>query len=233
MPLLAFYNRGMAEWLLMSPAATPEDGWAAAVLEWNQFEGSRFEMVFLFGRDSSRRQSVSDSDPLLDQQAKVLSIDEDESANLERNSSSRPIKRVTSSWASVPNKSQVIFLSLAAFTEIVYQSSARTYLFHQLKWFDPSLPDSTISTQAGIIQGCSKVVQVFSSIIVGRLADKASVGRKYMLLLGLLGYAFSAIGLAFSKTFLSAAIFQAAGGILDGNSALVRTVIAETVREKE
>ncbi|KAJ5939677.1 major facilitator superfamily domain-containing protein [Penicillium verhagenii] len=185
-------------------------------------------MVFLFRQDSSRRQSlVSDSDPLLDQQVRA-SIDEDKTANLERNSSSRPIKRVTSSWASVPNKPQVIFLSLAAFTEFVYQSSARTYLFHQLRWFDPSLPDSTISTQAGIIQGCSKVVQVFSSIIVGRLADNASIGRKYMLLLGLLGYAFSSIGLAFSKTFLSAAIFQAAGGILDGNSALVRTVVAET-----
>jgi hypothetical protein len=28
----------------------------------------------------------------------------------------------------------------------------QSYMFYQLKWFDPTLPDSVISSQAGILQ---------------------------------------------------------------------------------
>lgn len=175
-----------------------------------------------------------DSHPLLesDTEDKPRS-DQNEAGYAESKSRIPPPRPVGASWASLPNKTQVILLLLVKFSELAYRSSTRTYLYSQLKWFDPSLPDSVVSTQAGTIQGFSTAVRVGSAIIVGRLADKASIGRKNMLLLGLFGYAVSSIGLAFSRSFFTAAMFQAAGGLLDGNAGLVRTVLAEIVKEKQ
>ena len=188
----------------------------------------------------AREARESDTDTLLGQEQEQeqsdeegSSIDHDSADDSESTLSAQPKKPVISSWAALPNKTQIIVLSLVRFAEILYQSSTRTYLFYQLKWFDPSLPESVLSSQSGIIQGSSTFVQIFSAIIVGRLADRPSIGRKPMLVLGLLGYAISSVGLAFSKSFTSALLFQAAGGVLDGNAGLVYTLIAETVSEKE
>lgn len=60
-------------------------------------------------------------------------------------------------------------------------------MFYQLKWFDPTLPDSTISSQAGILNASFTAAQFFTAMIWGRVADSAWAGRKTVILIGLLG----------------------------------------------
>lgn len=184
------------------------------------------------GRKGNEEGLESDSYPLLEQPTdRSPSIHEtapEESEDKHGNASNPPV-----TWSSLPNKTQLFILLVVRFSEVAYRSSTRTYRFHQLRWFDPVVPDSSLSTQAGIIHGSSTAVQIFSGILIGRLADTPWIGRKPMLLCGLFGYIISSVGLAFSKSFLAAVVFQVAGAVMDGISALVRTTIAETMGEKK
>lgn len=59
-------------------------------------------------------------------------------------------------------------------------------MFFQLKSFDPSASDSTISTQAGIIIGAKTAAMCCTGMLWGRAADSEWGGRKLVLLIGLL-----------------------------------------------
>ena len=59
-------------------------------------------------------------------------------------------------------------------------------MFYQLRFFDPSASNATISTQAGILTGAKTAAQVCTGILWGRVADADSVGRKPVLMTGLL-----------------------------------------------
>ena len=58
----------------------------------------------------------------------------------------------TASWRDLPRREQLVVITLARLSEPLVQTSIQSYMFYQLKWFDPSLPDSVISSQAGILQ---------------------------------------------------------------------------------
>lgn len=58
----------------------------------------------------------------------------------------------TVSWKDLPRKEQLIVITLTRLSEPLVQSSIQSYMFYQLKWFDPTLPDSAISAQAGVLQ---------------------------------------------------------------------------------
>ncbi len=60
-------------------------------------------------------------------------------------------------------------------------------MFYQLKWFDPSLPDSTIASQAGILHASFTAAQLFTALAWGRVADSPWFGRKSVILIGLSG----------------------------------------------
>lgn len=105
-------------------------------------------------------------------------------------------------------------------------------MFYQLKSFDPSLPDSTISSQAGLLQGSFTAAQFVTAILWGRLADSERMGRKRVLLIGLIGTCLSCVGFGFSRSFYQAAIFRTLGGALNGNVGVMRTMISEIVKEK-
>ncbi|PLN79517.1 major facilitator superfamily domain-containing protein [Aspergillus taichungensis] len=183
-------------------------------------------------RKGNNKELESDSHPLLDQPTdRSLSIDERPPEEPEKKHDTASNHPVT--WLSLPNKTQLFILLVVRFSEVAYRSSTRTYRFHQLRWFDPVVPDHTLTTQAGIVHGSSTAVQIFSGILVGRLADTPWIGRKPMLLCGLFGYVISSVGLAFSKSFLAVVVFQVVGAVMDGVPALARTTIAETMGEKK
>lgn len=62
----------------------------------------------------------------------------------------------------------------------------QTYMFYQLKFFNPSISDSLLSTQVGIIVGAKTAAQVCTGMLWGRLADSEWGGRKTVLMIGLL-----------------------------------------------
>ncbi|KAL4885511.1 hypothetical protein BJY04DRAFT_205289 [Aspergillus karnatakaensis] len=136
-------------------------------------------------------------------------------------------------WSSLPNKGQLAILTIARLSEPLTQTSLQAYLFYQLRSFDPSLPESTISTQAGILAGTFTAAQFLTAVFWGRLADSEFMGRKRVLLIGLLGTCISCLGFGFSRSFASAAVFRTLGGALNSNVGVMRTMISEIIEEKK
>lgn len=131
-------------------------------------------------------------------------------------------------WMSLPRKDQLIILTLARLSEPLTATSLQAYMFYQLRSFDSTLPDSTISAQAGILQGIFPATQFLTAILWGRVADAEWGGRKMVMMIGLLGTGISCFGFGFSKTFIEAAIFRSLGGALNGNIGVMRTVSGQS-----
>lgn len=136
-------------------------------------------------------------------------------------------------WRSLPKKSQLAVLTFARLSEPLTQTSLQAYMFYQLRSFDPSLPDSTISKQAGILQGSFTAAQFLTAVWWGRLADSEWMGRKRVLLIGLLGTWISCLGFGFSRSFAAAVVFRTLGGVLNSNVGVMRTMISEIIEEKK
>ena len=91
-------------------------------------------------------------------------------------------------------------------------------MFYQLRSFDTSLSDATISSQAGVLQASFSAAQTLTGVFWGRMAD--NYGRKIVLILGSLGTIISCIGFGLSKSFVMAFIFRTLGGLVNGNIAV-------------
>lgn len=137
------------------------------------------------------------------------------------------------SWRSLPRKDQLFVITLARLSEPLTQTSLGSYLFYQLQSFDPSLPDSTISYQAGIIQAAFPFAQFLTAMLWGRFADSPRGGRKKAICIGLLGTMCSIIGFGFSHSFATSVAFRLLGGVLNGNIGVMRTMISEIIKEKK
>ena len=135
-------------------------------------------------------------------------------------------------WRDLPSKGQLVILTLSRLSEPLTQTSLQSYMFYQLRSFNPSLPDSTISYQVGILQGCFTFAQFVTAVLWGRVADSPRVGRKRVLLVGLFGTTISCLGFGFSRSFWHAMAWRTLGGALNGNVGVMRTMISEIVREK-
>ena len=155
-------------------------------------------------------------------------VDEDEAPS----TSAQPPKAGPIPWSDLPQKRQLAILTMARLSEPLTQTSLQAYMFYQLKSFDHSLPDSTISSQAGMLQGSFTAAQFVTAIIWGRIADADWGGRKNVLLIGLFGTCLSCVGFGFSRSFWQAAVFRTLGGVLNGNVGVMRTMISEIIKEK-
>jgi hypothetical protein len=111
-------------------------------------------------------------------------------------------------------------------------ASLQAFMFHQLQSFNPTAPDSEISFQTGVLQGVFTLAQIFTGVIWGRVADASWGGRKFVLLIGLIGTGISCIGIAFSTTFAAAVTWRFLGGAVNGTVGAARTTLAETVDKK-
>jgi len=137
------------------------------------------------------------------------------------------------SWRELPRKDQLFVITLARLSEPLTQTSLGSYLFYQLQSFDPTLPESTIAYQAGIVQAAFPAAQFLTAILWGRVADHEHGGRKRVIYLGLLGTMLSSIGFGFSHSFATAVAFRCMGGMLNGNIGVMRTMISEIIKEKK
>lgn len=136
-------------------------------------------------------------------------------------------------WKDLPHKQQLIVIVLTRLSEPLVQTSLQSYMFYQLKFFDPSLPDAVIASQAGILHASFTAAQLFTAMLWGRVADSSRFGRKKVVLIGLFGTMISCLGFGLSTSFYSALLFRILGGITNGNVGVLRTMISELVREKK
>ena len=136
-------------------------------------------------------------------------------------------------WMSLPRKKQLAILGLCRVFDFLQIASLQAYMFYQLKSFDQNLSDSDVSTQAGILQGAFTAAQFATAIPWGRVADAEWGGRKFVLLVGLVGTSISCLGVAFAKSFAQAVFWRSFGGAINGTVGIIRTAIAENVKEKK
>jgi hypothetical protein len=112
------------------------------------------------------------------------------------------------------------------------QAALQAYMYYQLKSFSPSAPDSQISFEAGVLQGVFTLAQVFTGILWGRVADSPRFGRKGVLLMCLTGQGLSCVGVAFSRSFIAAAVWRCLGGAVNATVGGARTALAESTEKK-
>jgi hypothetical protein len=136
-------------------------------------------------------------------------------------------------WRSLPRKGQLAILTFARLSEPFTQTSLTAYLFYQLKSFDPTLADSTIAAQGGMVQAAFPAAQLVTAVLWGRAADTDWIGRKKVLLIGLFGTCLACLGFGFSKSFVQALVYRVLGGALNGNIGVMRTLVSEIIQEKK
>jgi MFS family permease len=146
-------------------------------------------------------------------------------------------KRESVSWSSLPQKSQLAILTLARLSEPLTQTSLQSYMFYQLKSFhgpdSPPPSDSTVAAQAGMLAAAFTGAQFVTAMLWGRLSDWEGLGRKRVILIGLIGTMVGSLGFGFSKSFGQAVFWRVIGGMLNGNVGVMRTMISEIVKEKK
>ncbi|KAJ5917333.1 hypothetical protein N7466_010887 [Penicillium verhagenii] len=143
-----------------------------------------------------------------------------------------PARPAPVTWMSLPRKGQLGLLGLCRVFDFLQIASLQAYMFYQLKSFDENLSDSDVATQAGILQGAFTAAQFATAIPWGRVADAEWGGRRFVLLVGLCGTAVSCLGVAFSTSFAQAVFWRSFGGAINGTVGIIRTMIAENVKEK-
>ncbi|CAD0115250.1 unnamed protein product [Aureobasidium uvarum] len=185
-------------------------------------------------KDHDLNGNVADASAYAPVDRQALPIEEEE----ERMLSGQPLHHIFEkpkpvSWKSLPRKDQLFILTLARLSEPLTQTSLQAYMFYQLRSFDPSAPDSTISYQAGMLQAAFTGAQFCTAVFWGRMADWERIGRKRVILIGLLGTGIGALGFGFSSSFAVALSWRALGGALNGNIGVMRTMISEIIRDKK
>lgn len=148
----------------------------------------------------------------------ALPVDDDErpaqASALQANASNKAADgaKQSISWSQLPRKDQLVILTLARLSEPLTQTSLQSYMFYQLRSFAPDAPDATISYQAGLLQAAFTGAQFCTAIMWGRLADSERMGRKKVILVGLLGTTIGCLGFGFSSSFAMAFFWRMLGG---------------------
>lgn len=192
-------------------------------------------------RNSNSQQNTSDSLSYSDSE-------DDSNSNLRRQKSSRwslkskkglknksikdqqQQKKKDVSYLSLPHKDQILILVICRVIEPLTYNSISPYLYYMIESFGYRDP-STISSLGTIIMSAFALGQALTGVFWGSLSDK--IGRKPVLLIGLLGTVLATIMFGFSTNIYLAVFSRLLAGILNGNVGVMRTIIAELVADKK
>lgn len=105
------------------------------------------------------------------------------------------------------------------------------YVYHMVESFHVTDNDRKIALYAGMITSAFTFAEFSAGMFWGRMSDR--VGRKPVLVMGLVGTAISMIAFGFASNLPTAMIARALGGLLNGNIGVLQTTVAELVTVKE
>lgn len=91
--------------------------------------------------------------------------------------------------------------------------------------------DRKIAFYAGMVTSAFTFAEFSTGMFWGRMSDW--IGRKPVLIIGLVGTAISMIVFGFAPSLPVALLARALGGLLNGNIGVLQTVVAEIVTDKE
>lgn len=105
------------------------------------------------------------------------------------------------------------------------------YAYRMIETFHIARDPDQISIHAGMLITSFAFAEFSTGVIWGRISDK--VGRKPVLIFGLVGTAVSMIIFGFATNLQTAILARALGGLLNGNVGVLQTTVAELVTVKE
>ena len=105
------------------------------------------------------------------------------------------------------------------------------YAYRMIETFELTKDETQISIYAGMLITAFAFAEFSTGMLWGRISDK--IGRKPVLIMGLIGTAVSMVSFGFARSLTSAILARALGGLLNGNVGVLQTTVAELVTKKE
>jgi MFS family permease len=128
-------------------------------------------------------------------------------------------------------KQQLTKTALVRICEPIAFMSIFPYAYYMVESFHVAESQEKIALFVGMITSAFTFAEFSSGVFWGRLSDK--IGRKPVLILGLVGTAISMLVFGFAPNFPTALVARALGGLLNGNIGVLQTTVAELVTTKE
>ncbi|KAF1845139.1 MFS general substrate transporter [Cucurbitaria berberidis CBS 394.84] len=125
---------------------------------------------------------------------------------------------------------QMAVLALCRICEPIAFMSIFPYAYFMVKSFNIAKNDTEIAMYTGMVTSSFAFMECVSGIFWGRLSDR--IGRKKVLLGGLLGTGLSMLLFGFAKSLPMALVARALGGLLNGNIGVLQTTVAELVTDE-
>jgi len=122
-------------------------------------------------------------------------------------------------------KKKMIPICILIFCEMFNGNSIFSYVSYMVLDLVPGLQVEDAGYYAGLIASCWFLAQFVSSFFWGRMSDV--IGRKPVLLIGVVGSLLSSLAFGFSFNFPFAIFARSVNGLLNGNLGVVKTYIAE------
>ncbi|KAI1210871.1 MFS general substrate transporter [Annulohypoxylon truncatum] len=126
---------------------------------------------------------------------------------------------------------QMLVLAICRICEPIAFMGIFPYIYFMIEDFHITEDKSRISFYAGMVTSAFTFAEFSTGLLWGRLSDK--IGRKPVLLTGLIGTAISVLIFGFAPNLTVALIARAVGGLLNGNMGVLQTTVAELVTSKE
>ncbi|KAI2637074.1 MFS general substrate transporter [Hypomontagnella submonticulosa] len=126
---------------------------------------------------------------------------------------------------------QMLVLAICRICEPIAFMGIFPYIYFMIEDFNITEDKSRISVYAGMVTSAFTFAEFSTGVLWGRLSDK--VGRKPVLLTGLIGTALSVLIFGFAPNLTVALIARAIGGLLNGNMGVLQTTVAELITAKE
>ncbi|KAJ1331772.1 MFS transporter DHA1 family multidrug resistance protein [Microdochium nivale] len=124
---------------------------------------------------------------------------------------------------------QLTILAICRFSEPIAFNSILAYTYILTR--DLRGTDQDASFYAGLLVSAYAVAEAITAMGWGALSDR--YGRKPVVLIGLGGVAISSLIFGLAKSYWVALLARFIGGALNGNVAVMQTMVAETVTNKE
>ncbi|CAH2352227.1 uncharacterized membrane protein [[Candida] railenensis] len=126
---------------------------------------------------------------------------------------------------------QMTIICIIRFSEPIAFSSLFPYVYFMIRDFGIAEREEDISKYSGYLASCFAFCQFLFAMQWGKLGDR-KFGRKPILLFGLFGTSISLILFGFSKNYYMAVAARSLAGALNGNVAVLRTMIGEIATER-
>ncbi|KAJ6160482.1 Major facilitator superfamily domain general substrate transporter [Penicillium chermesinum] len=133
-------------------------------------------------------------------------------------------------WSTFPVR-QLFVLALVRICEPIAFMSIFPYVYRMVESFHVTDNDRKIALYAGMITSSFTFAEFSAGMFWGRMSDR--IGRKPVLIMGLIGTALSMVAFGFAPNLATAMVARALGGLLNGNIGVLQTTVAEIVTVKE